>query len=70
MSQELKPLQVSKSDLPTIINNNFLYIDKTKLVYELVKLPNSFFLSRPRRFGKSTLISYPLQKVRYSDVKV
>ncbi|MEM7181327.1 MAG: AAA family ATPase [Spirochaetota bacterium] len=37
---------------------NFLYIDKTRSIYELVKKPaGAYFLSRPRRFGKSVLIS-------------
>ena len=57
MQQELKPLPISKSDITTILTNDFLYIDKTKLIYEMVKYPASFFLSRPRRFGKSTLLS-------------
>ena len=34
-----------------------MYVDKTKLIYEMIKVPNKFFLSRPRRFGKSTLLS-------------
>ena len=33
------------------------YIDKTALVYQLVKTGSYYFLSRPRRFGKSLLIS-------------
>ena len=57
MQQELKPLPISKSDITTLLTHDFLYIDKTKLIYEMVKLPASFFLSRPRRFGKSTLLS-------------
>jgi len=39
-----------------IIRGHNFYIDKTDLVYELAK-GNYFFLSRPRRFGKSLLIS-------------
>ena len=37
--------------------DEYLYIDKTKLVYELAKTGRYYFLSRPRRFGKSLLIS-------------
>lgn len=37
--------------------DQYLYIDKTKLVYELAKTGRYYFLSRPRRFGKSLLIS-------------
>ncbi|MBP3640952.1 MAG: ATP-binding protein [Parabacteroides sp.] len=38
-------------------NDGYLYIDKTELIYQLVKTGNYYFLSRPRRFGKSLLIS-------------
>lgn len=37
--------------------DGYLYIDKTDLVYSLVQTSNCYFLSRPRRFGKSLLIS-------------
>jgi len=40
-----------------IREDGFLYIDKTAMVYELVKGGKYYFLSRPRRFGKSLLIS-------------
>lgn len=40
-----------------IRRDGFFYIDKTALVYQLVKTGNYFFLSRPRRFGKSLLVS-------------
>lgn len=36
---------------------SYLYIDKTELLYNLVKTSNCVFLSRPRRFGKSLLLS-------------
>ena len=38
-------------------NNNLRYIDKTQLIYDLILNGSSYFLSRPRRFGKSLLIS-------------
>ena len=34
-----------------------MYVDKTALIYQLVKSGSYYFLSRPRRFGKSLLIS-------------
>ena len=40
-----------------IRTGGYLYIDKTELVYQLVKTGSYYFLSRPRRFGKSLLIS-------------
>ena len=45
-----------------IIEGGYVYIDKTDLVWNLTRMSNYVFLSRPRRFGKSllssTLVSY------------
>ena len=38
-------------------NNNCVYIDKTELIYKLTHSDKVYFLSRPRRFGKSLLVS-------------
>ena len=35
----------------------YVYVDKTDLIYKLVKSGTHYFLSRPRRFGKSMLVS-------------
>ena len=35
----------------------FVYVDKTAFVYRLASMPTPYFLSRPRRFGKSLLLS-------------
>ena len=40
-----------------IRQDGYCYIDKTDLIYQLVKSGQYYFLSRPRRFGKSLLIS-------------
>ena len=40
-----------------IIEGGYLYFDKTALVYDLVRNGKTYFLSRPRRFGKSLLVS-------------
>ena len=40
-----------------IREENKLYVDKTKQVYQLTKESGYYFLARPRRFGKSLLIS-------------
>lgn len=40
-----------------IIEDGYIYVDKTDLVYRLVKDGKVYFLNRPRRFGKSLLIS-------------
>ena len=50
MSQKL-PLGLQ--DFRKIIENGFKYIDKTKYILQLCQNPGAFFLSRPRRFGKS-----------------
>jgi hypothetical protein len=38
-------------------NNNNVYIDKTELIYRLANTNKAYFLTRPRRFGKSLLVS-------------
>ena len=38
-------------------NGGYVYIDKTALMYRLVTTGSYYFLSRPRRFGKSLLVS-------------
>lgn len=40
-----------------IIEGNYFYIDKTKYVYDLAHWMKYYFLSRPRRFGKSVIVS-------------
>ena len=40
-----------------IIEDGYVYIDKTDMVYSLAQEGSIYFLSRPRRFGKSLLVS-------------
>ena len=40
-----------------IRQGGFLYVDKTNLIYQIVQTGGYYFLSRPRRFGKSLLVS-------------
>ena len=40
-----------------LIKAGYLYVDKTELIYKMVDTGNYYFLSRPRRFGKSLLVS-------------
>ena len=44
-------------DFESIISGGYTYVDKTALVYKLVTEGQVYFLSRPRRFGKSLLVS-------------
>ena len=53
-----KPVQASTYTFRDIIENGFLYVDKTRYLYELVRYgKGTYFLARPRRFGKSLLLS-------------
>lgn len=40
-----------------IIEGGYIYVDKTELVYKLVSSGEYYFISRPRRFGKSLFCS-------------
>ncbi|TAE45937.1 MAG: AAA family ATPase, partial [Bacteroidetes bacterium] len=44
-------------DFAKLRQEDYLYVDKTKAIYELAQSGSYFFLSRPRRFGKSLLLS-------------
>ena len=53
----MKKLPIGISGLEKIVTGNYLYVDKTRHVYNLVNTGGGYyFLSRPRRFGKSLLI--------------
>ncbi|MEI7580336.1 MAG: AAA family ATPase [bacterium] len=52
-----KQLPIGVSTLEEIISRNLLYVDKTEIIHRLIKNNIRCFLSRPRRFGKSLLIS-------------
>lgn len=53
----MKKLPIDVSTFKTIIDYDYLYIDKTEHIYTIVTKSRYYFLSRPRRFGKSLLIS-------------
>ncbi len=56
--QQLKRCPVGIQTFSEIIENNYVYVDKTEYVYRLTHSDAKyFFLSRPRRFGKSLLTS-------------
>jgi hypothetical protein len=54
---QLKTLPIGIQDFESLRKNEFLYIDKTELIYNMIKGGRYYFLSRPRRFGKSLLMS-------------
>jgi hypothetical protein len=53
-----KPLPIGAYTFRDIVEGGLLYIDKTRWIYDLVQHPKGlYFFSRPRRFGKSLLLS-------------
>jgi len=52
----MKHLPLGQQDFRGIIEGDFLYVDKTKYIFQLLN-NRYYFLSRPRRFGKSLLIN-------------
>ncbi|MFN8579073.1 MAG: AAA family ATPase [Candidatus Sericytochromatia bacterium] len=57
---KLKPLPLGNATFKNIIESDCLYVDKTEEIFKLLSKNEEtryYFLSRPRRFGKSLLIS-------------
>ena len=55
---EMKDINISSFNFPGFIQYDFFYVDKTEYVWKLVRRgAGAYFLSRPRRFGKSLLLS-------------
>lgn len=54
---ELKLFPIGMQDFRQIRINGYYYVDKTDIVYKMTHTSRFYFLSRPRRFGKSLLIS-------------
>ena len=48
---------IGVQDFRSIVEDGYVYVDKTALIYDLVTNGKIYFLSRPRRFGKSLLVS-------------
>ena len=55
MSEKLYPIGIQNFE--SLRKDGYLYVDKTALIYQLAKRGRYYFLNRPRRFGKSLLIS-------------
>ena len=55
MSNKIYPIGIQNFE--KIHKGGYCYIDKTALIYQIVKTGSYYFLSRPRRFGKSLLLS-------------
>ena len=54
---ELKLFPIGLQDFAQIRNNGYYYVDKTDIIYTMTHTNRVYFLSRPRRFGKSLLVS-------------
>ena len=57
MNKELQKLPIGIQNFESLRKDGYCYIDKTAIVYKLVQYGRYYFLSRPRRFGKSLLLS-------------
>ena len=54
---KMKKYPVGIQSFESLRKGGYLYIDKTELIYRLISTGKYYFFSRPRRFGKSLLIS-------------
>jgi hypothetical protein len=52
----MQDLPIGTQSFVKVIRNNLLYADKTEYIHRLIKRSASYFLTRPRRFGKSLLL--------------
>lgn len=57
MEQQIRKYPVGIQTFSRLIQDGYVYVDKTDLVWEMVNFAKYIFLSRPRRFGKSLLSS-------------
>ncbi|MCD8386358.1 MAG: AAA family ATPase [Bacteroidales bacterium] len=57
MAQAPLKYPIGIQDFSKLRTNGYVYIDKTALIYEIANLDQCIFLSRPRRFGKSLLLT-------------
>lgn len=54
---ELQKLPLGIQNFESLRIDGYKYVDKTRLIYRLMSRGRYYFLSRPRRFGKSLLLS-------------
>ena len=57
MTNKLPKLPIGIQTFETIRTEGYLYVDKTKYLVDLIDNGRIYFMSRPRRFGKSLTIS-------------
>jgi hypothetical protein len=69
----MKLLPISRQDFATLRLDNCIYVDKTEHIHRMLSMGKAYFLSRPRRFGKSVTVStikaiYEGQKVLFEGL--
>lgn len=57
MDKRFRRYPIGIQNFEDLRNNGYVYVDKTELIYRLTNTNKVYFLSRPRRFGKSLLVS-------------
>ncbi len=57
MEKKLQNLPIGIQNFESLRMDGYLYVDKTEFIYKLITSGRYYFLSRPRRFGKSLLMS-------------
>lgn len=57
MEEAIRRYPIGIQNFEKLRTNNYVYVDKTALVYKLANTNSTYFLGRPRRFGKSLLVS-------------
>ena len=55
--EQIRKLPIGIQTFEEIRKDGYLYVDKTAMVHQIANLGKPYFLSRPRRFGKSLLLS-------------
>ena len=67
----MRKIATASSDLKEIVENDYLYVDKTAFLYDLVsnRVDARYFIARPRRFGKSLMLS-TLERIFAGDGKL
>jgi len=55
--QNIRNMPIGVQDFPTMMEGNYVYVDKTHFIPKLELVGRAYFLSRPRRFGKSLFLS-------------
>ncbi|MGP1577113.1 MAG: AAA family ATPase, partial [Treponema sp.] len=53
----VRKLPIGVQSFEKLRHNGYIYVDKTAFIWKLTQGSNPYFLSRPRRFGKSLFLS-------------